>query len=662
MELIKIFEPAKIKNMEVKNRIVMPAMHLGFCENGFITERFIEFYKMRAKGGVGTIIIGGCAVDEYSGGLPNFVFISSDKFISGLKKFTKEIHKFNTKVICQLYHAGRYAFSIVIGKQPLSSSSVPSKFTGEVPKEMTKEEIEMTIKNICKAAERAKEAGFDGIELLGSAGYLINQFLSPLTNKREDEYGGSFENRLRFPKELIQEVRKTVGENFPIFMRMSGDDFMPGSNTVEENKIIAKEYEKAGIDILNITGGWHETKVPQISTFTPQAGFVYLAGFIKENVNIPVIACNRINDLFLAEKILRDNIADFAGMARAFIADAEILIKAKNKKFENIRKCVACNQGCFDSVFEVKPVTCLVNPEAGREKEKKIKRTKNKKYVLIVGAGPAGCEAARILKLRGHNVEIFEKENEIGGQLRLASVLPERSEFREIIKYYENQIKYLKIKLHLNKEVTPSLIREKNPDVVIIATGAVQVKPEIKGIDNKNVVYAFDVLQNKKHIGKNVVIIGGGGVGIETALYLKRRISIDEKNILFALKYNLLPSEKILSILQTDRKITIVEMLDKIGRDIGKSTRWTFIQELKNYGIEVITSALVEEIKEAGVQLKDRFIPADNVVIAAGTKPENKLKEELKELQCEIYLIGDALTPKKAIDAIYDGYKIGCEI
>jgi 2,4-dienoyl-CoA reductase (NADPH2) len=661
MEFIKLFEPAKIRNMEVKNRIIMPAMHLGFCEKGFITERFIEFYRMRARGEVGTIIIGGCAVDEYAGGLPNFVFISDDKYIPGLKKFTKTIHRFNTKVICQLYHAGRYAFSLVIGKQPISASALPSKFTGETPREMTKEEIEITINNICSAARRAKEAGFDGVELLGSAGYLINQFLSPLTNKREDEYGGSFENRLRFPLQLIKKVRETVGEDFPIFIRMSGDDFMPGSNTVEENKIIAKEYEKAGIDILNVTGGWHETRVPQISTFVPEGAFVYLAGYIKENVNIPVVACNRINDLFLAEKILRDNIADFVGMARAFIADPEILIKAKRREFLKIRKCIACNQGCFDSVFEVKPISCLVNPEAGREKFK-IKKAKNKKNILIIGAGPAGCEAARILKIRGHRVEIFEKENEIGGQLKLASVLPERSQFKEIIKFYENQINFLKIKLNLNSEVNYSIVKERNPDVVIIATGATQKIPEIKGIDNKNVIYAFDILANKKVAGENVVIIGGGGVGIETALYLKRRNSLDEKDIFFIIKYNLLSCEKAISLVKNKRKVTIVEMLERIGRDIGKSTRWTFIQELKNCGIEIITSAKVQEIKENGVQLEDRFIPADTVVIATGTHSENTLKEELKDLNCKIYVIGDASSPRKAIDAIYEGYKIGCEI
>lgn len=661
MELNKLFEEAKIKNIAVKNRVVMPAMHLGFCENGFITERFIEFYRMRAKGEVGIIIIGGCVVDEYAGGLPNFVFISEDKFIPQLKKFTKTIHKFNTKITCQLYHAGRYAFSMMIGKQPISASAIASKFTGETPREMTKEEIKMTINNICLAAKRAKEAGFDAVELLGSAGYLINQFLSPITNKREDEYGGSFENRLRFPLELIRTVRETVGNDFPIFIRMSGDDFMPGSNTVEENKIVAKEYEKAGIDLLNITGGWHETRVPQISMFVPQGAFVYLAAAIKENVDIPVVACNRINNLLLAEKILRDGLVNFIGMGRAFIADPEILIKAKKGKINEIRHCVACNQGCFDSVFEVEPISCLVNPVAGREKNK-IKRTKNKKNILIIGTGPAGCEAARILKMRGHKVEIFDKEKEIGGQLRLASALPERSEFKEIIKYYENQIKSLRIKLHLNSEVNYSKIKEKNPDVVIIATGAVQIKPEIKGIENKNVIYAFDILSGEKILGKNVVVIGGGGVGVETALYLKRRKSIDEKDIFFVIKHNLLSPEKAISLLQNNKKVTIVEMLDKIGRDIGKSTRWSFIQELKNYGIEIITSAKVEEIKETGVQVKDRFIEADNVVIAVGTKPENKLKEELKDLAKEIYVIGDASSPRKAIDAIYDGYKIGCEI
>ncbi len=592
-----IFEPITINKMKVENRLVMPAMHLGYCEEGKVTDKLINFYRERAKGGVGLIIVGGCIVDEYSGGTPTFVNISEDKFMEGLRKLTSTVHQYPVKISCQLYHAGRYAHSFLLsGKQPISASAVRSKFTGEIPREMTKEEIKQTIENIAQAAKRAKHSGFDAVELLGSAGYLINQFLSPLTNKREDEYGGTYENRCRMPEELIKRVREVVGDDFVVGIRMSGDDFMEGSNTVIENREIARVYEESGCDVINVTGGWHETHVPQISSYVPSGAFVYLAQQIKSKVKIPVVACNRINNVFLAEKILRETELDLIGMARGLIADPYLPKKAKEGRHYDIKPCIACNQGCFDKVFEIQPSSCLVNPLAGKEEKLDISKTNLPKKVVVVGAGPAGCEAAKCLAERGHSVLIYEKENKIGGQLNCASSCPGKSEFKRLNNYYTEQFKRLNIKLELNSSASYEEISKSKPEVVIFATGATAVLPNIKGIENKHICRAEDILLKKVKAGKHIVVIGGGATGCETAAYLSQNQVINDEIGIFLLKYKAVTLENLFEFLKAPRKITILEMLPKIGKDIGKSTRWTVMQELRDKKVEVLTSVLIDEI------------------------------------------------------------------
>ena len=413
MEFPYLFSPIKINSMTLKNRIVMTAMHLGYTPKGEVTDRLIDFYTTRAKGGVGLVIVGGCPVDEY-GGMPSMIAIHDDSCIAGLERLTSAVKSRGAKIAAQLYQAGRYTHSSMIGgRKPFSSSAVRSKLTGETPRALELEEIPGVQDSFAEAALRAKRAGFDAVEVLGSAGYLISQFLSPITNLREDEYGGPLENRMRFGLEIIQKVRKAVGPEYPLFVRVAGNDFMEGGNTNREARLFAIEAEKAGVDLFNVTGGWHETRVPQLTMCVPRQGYVYLAQGIKSVVSVPVLASNRINDPHAGEEILRSGSADLVTMARGLLADPDLPNKAREGKSRLIYHCVACNQGCFDEIFSLRPATCLVNPVAGREGEVFVEPAKKAKRVLVIGGGVAGMKAACVAAERGHTVSLVEQTDRL---------------------------------------------------------------------------------------------------------------------------------------------------------------------------------------------------------------------------------------------------------
>jgi len=414
--------------------------------------------------------------------------LSEDKFIPGLKRLTTSVQAHGAKIAAQLYQAGRYAFSAMIGgRKPFSASAVRSRLTGETPRALELHEIPAVQDKFAEAAVRAKKAGFDAVEILGSAGYLICQFLSPLTNKRDDEYGGPLENRMRFGIEVVEKVRAAVGPDYPILFRIAGNDFMEGGHTNREARIFAAELEKVGVDLFNVTGGWHETRVPQLTMFVPRRGFVYLAEGIKSAVGVPVLASNRINDPEIGEEIIRNGEADMVTMARALIADPELPNKAKNGKAHLIYHCVACNQGCFDNIFQLKPAGCLVNPRAGREGELPIRPAEKRKKVLVIGGGPAGMKAACTAAERGHTVILAERTNQLGGQIPLNRHIPGRQEMLLIAKDLENNLKALGVRIMLNQEAGADLVKEISPDAVIIATGAGPIVPDIPGIDRDNV-------------------------------------------------------------------------------------------------------------------------------------------------------------------------------
>jgi 2,4-dienoyl-CoA reductase (NADPH2) len=650
--------------MELKNRIVMPAMHFLSSWEGMVLPHHVDYFAERAKGGAALIIIGGCTIDETSGAI-NMLSAKDDKFIAGLSGLAKAVQAHGAKIAAQLYHAGRYSHSLLMGgKQSVSSSPIRSRFTGETPRELSIPEVRQTQKNYAMAAARVQRAGFDAVEVIASAGYLISQFLSPIVNRRKDEYGGGFENRMRFGLEVIQEIRRGVGPDFPIIVRVAGNEFMDGGLANEEARLFSKSLEEAGANMINVTGGWHETRVPQITMGLPRGGFVYLAQGIKQAVSIPVMACNRISDPILADRILRDGQADLIGFARGLIADPELPQKARQGRFDEINYCIACNQGCFDPIFEQKPQTCLVNARAGAEGKLTLEPASSKKRVMVIGGGPAGMEAARVAALRGHLVSLYEKAETLGGQLPLAAVPPGRAEFLIFVRYLEGQMKKLNVTVHPRTEANPRHVEMERPDAVILATGAEPLVPDIKGVRLPNVVLAWDVLSGKADTGKEVVIIGGGAVGLETALFLARKGTIDAETLYFLMVNQAEKPETIQTLLYRGlKKITVLEMLKRIGQDIGRSTRWTILEDLSRWGVRTLTKAKAKEITGQGVWIdrdgREEWIPGDTVVLAAGSRPVDSLYDQIKDRVKEIYVIGDAKSPRKALEAVAEGLDVG---
>ncbi|MGD9318827.1 MAG: FAD-dependent oxidoreductase [Desulfobacteraceae bacterium] len=667
MEFPHLFSPIKINSVELKNRVVLTAMHLGYTPEGRVTERLTDFYTVRARGGVGLIIVGGCRIDEYAGA-GSMLRIDEDRFIPGLRTLVDAVKAEGSTIAAQLYQAGRYAHSSMLGgKKPISASPIRSKLTGESPRALELDEVPTLQDKFAEAAQRARDSGFDAVEILGSAGYLISQFLSPLTNKREDKYGGSFENRMRFGLEVTQKVRKAVGPAYPIIMRLAGNEFMKGGNTNEEARAFASELEKVGVDLFDVTGGWHETRVPQLTMFVPRKGFVYLARGIKSAVSVPVLSSNRINDPHVAEEILRNGQADLVTMARGLLADPDLLAKARRDRSDQIYHCVACNQGCFDAVFQNRPVTCLVNPRAGKEAETEIVPAAHVKKVLVIGGGPAGMKAACTAAERGHQVTLAERDNELGGQLLLNRNIPGRKEMVTAAKDLINNLRALKVNTLLGKQVDQGLVKKMNPDVVILATGASPILPNIPGIETEGVVTAWDVLSGKVHVGENVVIVGGNAVGLETALYLADQGTLPPE-VLHFLVANRAESWETLEVLvnRGDKHVTVVEMMKRVGEDIGSSTRWTVMMELRRLGVTILTGATAVGIRPEGVEIekgqKRDLLPADSVVIAAGAEPENLLVDKMVDLVPEIYTIGDAKAPRNALEAIKEGFLTGLRI
>lgn len=657
-----LFNPIEVNGLQIRNRIAMPAMHLGYCNDGFVSDRLVEFYAERARGGAGLIIVGGCGIDAH--GYPSMIRIDDDRYIPGLARLASAVKEHGAAISAQLFQAGRYSHSFLFGLEPVAPSPVPSKLTRYTPRELTEDEVFNMINAFASAALRARQAGFDAVEVIASAGYLVSQFLSPLTNLRKDRFGGDLDGRMTFGLEVARSIREKVGPDFPVFFRVGGSDFMPGGNTNNEIKAFCVELEKAGVDGINVTGGWHETQVPQITMGVPRGAYVYLASQIKQAVNIPVIACNRINDPGLAEAVIFDGLADMVGIARGLIADPELPLKARENRLNDIRRCVGCNQGCLDAVFTSRMVYCLANARAGRESELQPGPAAAAKNVLVIGGGPAGLEAARVAAGRGHRVTLWEKSAALGGQLNLAAVPPGRKEFSSLVNYLAGQMNSLGVRVELNKEATVDNVLEFGADAVVVATGAMPVRPPLPGVSGANVVQAWDVLDSRVNTGRKVVIIGGGAVGCETALFLARKGTISPDALHF-LALNRAETWEALTRLATRgiKEVTILEMQRNVGADIGQSTRWTILQELHRFGVKVITGAAADEITPEGVIIKKgdvrELVEADTVVLAVGSKSESSLCEELKEKVKEIYMVGDAVAPRKAMDAIYDGFTAG---
>lgn len=672
MRYERLFSPIIINGMELKNRIVMPAMHHLYTEHGRCTERFSEYYYRRAEGGAGLILVGSCRFDDY-GARENSMSLRDDSFIDGWKVFTDGMHARNCKVGVQLYHAGRYvpSQSVPNGKPALAPSAVFCSFTRETPPEMTREQMQEVIQNWADAAVRAQKAGFDIVELIGSVGYLICQFLSPVTNKRTDEYGGPWENRCRFPLEVIRAVRAAVGPDYPLAMRISGSDFVPGSNTNVEAAAFAVLAEAAGIDLLNVTVGWHESKVPMITGDLPAAGLAYLGKAIKDAVSIPVAIGARINNPDVAEEVLALGRGDLVTIGRGLIADPDFPNKAFNNMSAEIRPCMGCNQGCLAKAFFDKPVECLVNGLCGREHEISTAPAAKTKRILVIGGGPAGCEFAIRAAQRGHQVTLWEAGAALGGQLKLAAKVPAQGDFTRLIAYYATMLKSLDVSVRFNMTATPENIY--GFDEVILAQGGTPNNTELPvQAGSVRVFTGTQVMTGEVIPGRKVVVIGGSFVGCSIARTLARRGSLSPEQLFHLTVNQAETAERIDQLLNTsDRSVCLVEQSAKIGYGYEPGTAWPTLSELERLKVKKYPNTRVSEINASGViaeqtdkdgNMQVIQIACDTVVVASGVHPDDTLASALKDNGISVRSIGNAHVLGKAIDAIREAAKLGCEI
>jgi len=633
----KLLSPIQYGSVTLKNRMVMApmAVHMSAQPSGFgfVNDREIAMFERRAQGGVGLIIVGSLLI-KTDGDFGYQIYIDHDNKIPGLKKLVDAVHRHGTKIAAQIHHAGRATNPKITGYPTVSASVLPATPEYPVPRALT-------VEYYAQAVRRAKEAGFDAVEFHGAHGYLIAQFMSPLTNFRTDEYGGSFLGRMRFIKEIFARSRELAGEDFTMSVRISGDEIIPGGIDMHLAREIAQYLEKLGAAVINVsvhTYPYYRIVPPMY--YQPGVN-VYLAENVKQVVKVPVMTAGRINTPELAEEILSAGKADLICLGRVLLADPDFPRKAEEGRSEEIIPCIACNKGCHNRTAEDRAVKCTMNPETGRETSFQIIPTKKIKKVIIVGGGPAGMEAARVAKLRGHDVEIYEQNKTLGGRLLLASVPPYKSGYMEGVEYLKKAVKRLNIKVHTGLRATKELIQEKKPDVVIIATGAEPIIPDIPGMGQAEVITSDDLLSGRQSAGERVVVIGGGSVGAETAHYLMDT---------------------------AQREIFLVEMLHDIATDMSTEVRVIFMKDIKNYTkLHILTHTKVIGLEKNTViieqekQLK-RLMEIDTVVLAVGARSNDKLLKELESLVLEIYAIGDAQHPNEVTQAIYEGSKIAREI
>lgn len=634
----KLFEPGRIGSLEIKNRLVMPPMATNYAtKDGQVTDRQIEYYAERAKGGVGLIIVEVCCVDAPVGkGFVGQICIDDDKFIPGLSKLAKAIKKRGARAAIQLHHAGRQASSEITGHQPVAPSPIAAE-DGDQPRPLTIVAIQELVNRFGDAAGRAKKAGFDGVELHGAHGYLISQFLSPLSNHRQDAYGGSVEKRAKFLLDIIKDARSKVGNDFPLWCRLSAMEISAdGGITPEETQIVAKLAEKAGVDAIHVSA--HQVgpaRKPPMAQ--PPCNFVPWAQAIKEVVKVPVIAVSRIT-LEFAEDIVRDGKADFVSMGRELLVDPYLPQKARHGNARDIRPCIYCLT-CLDSINTSREgVRCVVNPTLGRERESVLKRARSPKKVVVVGGGPGGMEAARVAALEGHEVVLFDEGEKLGGQLILAAKPPYKDTLETFRQYLEDQVNKLPVELRLRQKFTPDMVKKLQPDVVILAAGVKPFIPQIPGIGNKKVMQASEVLMGAE-TGDRVAVIGGELVGCETALFLIDR----------------------------GKKVTIMRRGKELATKVHRFIREPMLSRLKYKGVAVLTGVEYQEITDAGVVIKTiagqkKVIEADTVVLAAGSISNDELAAALKGKVDRVFSVGDCVEPRSIMEAVEEGYKAGLSV
>ncbi|MFC8282268.1 oxidoreductase [Streptomyces cyaneofuscatus] len=655
-----LLSPLDLGFTTLPNRVLMGSMHIGLeeAERGF--ERMAAFYAERARGGVGLMVTGGIAPSERACSFPGGAKMTTEAEAEQHREITSAVHAAGGRIAMQILHFGRYAHHPDL----VAPSALKAPISGFTPNALTGEQVEETIEEFVRAADLARLAGYDGVEIMGSEGYLINEFIVSATNHRTDRWGGSYENRIRFPVEIVRRVRERVGTDFILIYRLSMLDLVPGGSTLEEVVTLAKEIEAAGATIINTGIGWHEARIPTIATSVPRAAFTWVTERVRGAVSVPLVTSNRINTPEVAEEVLASGRADMVSMARPFLADPEFVAKAAAGRADAINTCIGCNQACLDHIFSLQITSCLVNPRACHETELVLSPTRTRKRVAVVGAGPAGLACSVTAAERGHAVTLFDTADEIGGQLNVARRVPGKEEFNETLRYFRTRLAELDVELRLSTRADAGTLD--GFDEIVLATGVEPRTPAIPGTDHPNVVSYLDVLRDGAPVGDRVAIVGAGGIGFDVAEFLTDggdAASLDAETFFrqwgvdtaYQERGGLRAPERP----KTPRTVHLVQRkTTKVGAGLGKTTGWIHRTELRHRGVEMIAGASYDLIDDEGLHLtvdgERRVLAVDTVVLCAGQEPRRELYEELRAAGGPVHLIGGAdvaaeLDAKRAI-------------